>query len=379
MRAVVACVVAASTLLAAAAGSRSAPAVFEQQETIQVTQARARAQTTRSSGRCLCADQDGNAHMTWEDGRHLNEFEIYYTSTSGDSVLPEIRITETPYESSYPAIDCGGREVYIVWEEVLGRDSEIFCVHLQERREVARIRVTDTNLDSSCPVCAVGPDGSVHVAWHEGPFKQTGIYYARIVNDSVTTTTPICTTDPESFRPDIACDTEGRVMIVWLAGLKVMSRLWDGETWREVELVAPVRSRPWRLSVAALPGGTWVATWFDRYENGQKVLAAFYDGQDWYGQTVVSAGRQSYYPNVTALDGGGLVVGWEERLQELDLCTIVIRSFDGMRWGEPMEIYRDRINGRYVSVANSGNVLHAFWFSGRSGSNEVYYSRLRKE
>jgi hypothetical protein len=362
----------------AAAGARPAPAVFDQEETLQVTRARARAQTTRSSGRCLCADSDGNAHMTWEDGRYPNEFEIYYASTSGESLLPEIRITRTPSESSYPAIACGGRDVYIVWEEAIGTDSEIFCVHLRDRKEVARLQVTDTNLDSSCPVCAVGPDGAVHLAWHEGPFQQTGIYYAKIVGDSVVATEPICTRHPEAFRPDIACDSKGRVLILWYEGTEVKSRMWDGEAWGEEKLAASLESKPWRLSVAALPAGGWVGTWFHRSDAGEQVMIGFFDGDQWYGQTMVSGNRFAYYPNVAALDDGGFVIGWEERVSDLDQHTIAITAFDGGRWGPPMDIYRDHVNGRYVSLASHGDVLHALWFSGRTGSNEIYYSRLRK-
>jgi hypothetical protein len=365
-----------TALVLVAAPSWSAPPSFVQEETLQVTHAHARAQTTRSSGRCICTDADGNAHMAWEDARHMGQFEVYYTSTSGDSILPEVRITNTPVESSYPAIACNGRDVYIVWEEVVGRDSEIFCAHLRGREEIARVQVTDTNLDSSCPVCAVGPDGAVHVAWHEGPFKQTAIYYAKIVDDRVVETVPIYTRSPEAFRPDIACDSEGRVLIVWFDGLSVKSRLWDGQAWGDEQLVAELLSRPWRLSVTAVPGGTWAAAWFDRAETGEEVCVGFFDGDKWYGQTTVSTGRAAYYPNITALDDGGLVIGWEERVPEQDQHTVVIRTFDGKNWGQPMEIYRHHVNGRYVSVASHGDVLHAIWFSSKSGSNEIYYSKL---
>ncbi len=354
------------------------PASFDLEETIQVTNAGARAQTTRSSGRCLCLDADGNAHMTWEDGRYMNAFEVFYTSTLGDSVLPEIRLTRSPAESSYPAIACDSADVYIVWEEVMGNDSEIYYVHLRDREEVARVRVTDTYLDSSCPVCAVGPDGAVHVAWHEGPFQQTAIYYAKIVDDSVVATEPICTTDPEAFRPDIACDRQGRVLIIWFDGVEVKSRLWDGASWGKVQLVASNLSKPWRLSIASLRNGTWVATWFDRGEAGEEVFAKFFNGTDWYGQTKLSGGALAYYPNVAALDRDGAVVAWEERILASDERTVVVRCYDGEHWGDPLEVYRHRQNGRYASVAAHGDLIHVMWFSGLTGSNEIYYARLRK-
>jgi hypothetical protein len=348
------------------------------EKTVQVTNAGARAQTTRSSGRCLCVDADGNAHMAWEDGRHLNAFEVFYTSTLGDSVLPEIRLTRTPTESSYPAIACDSADVYIVWEEALGKDSEIYYVHLRDREEVARVRVTDTNLDSSCPVCAVGPDGTVHIAWHEGPFKQTAIYYAKIVGDSVVAIEPVCTKDPEAFRPDIACGPGGDILVIWFDGMEVKSRFRDAGGWGEEQLVGTNLSRPWRLSVSRLGSGTWAAAWFHRGEAGEEVFTKLFDGKEWYDQTRVSRDWPGYYPNVAALGKEGAVIGWEERVPGIDQKTIVIRCYDGQEWGEPLEIYRDRRNGRYVSVAAHGDLIHTLWFSGMSGSNEIHYGRLRK-
>jgi hypothetical protein len=357
---------------------RSSPAVFDLEKTIQVTNARARAQTTRSSGRCLCIDADGNAHMAWEDGRYLNAFEIFYTSAIGDSVLPEIRLTRSHTESSYPAIACDSADVYIVWEETMGHDSEIYYVHLRDREEVARIRVTDTNLDSSCPVCAVGPDGAVHLAWHEGPFQQTAVYYAKVVDDSIVATAPICTKHPEAFRPDIACDGQGRILIIWFEGMEVKSRFWDGVSWGEEQLVGTNLSKPWRLSVASLRNGTWAAVWFHRGEAGEEVFAKFWDGTDWYDQTKISRNWPGYYPNVAPLGQDGAVVAWEERVPGLDQRTVVVRCYDGENWGDPLEIYQHRHNGRYASVASHGDLIHAMWFSGMSGSNEIYYARLRK-
>jgi hypothetical protein len=217
------------------------------------------------------------------------------------------------------------------------------------------------------------------VAWHEGPFKRSAIYYAKIVDDSVVTTTPIRTEDPEAFRADIACDSDGRVLIIWFDGLEVRSRLWDGVTWGEHQLADTLRSRPWRLSVTALPGSTWAGAWFDRGEEGEEVIVAFFNGRGWYGHETVTTGRGGYYPSIASLDDGGLVVAWEERIPEIDQKAISIRTYDEGGWGQPMEIYRHRVNGRYASVAAHGEVLHSLWFSAKSGHSEIYYSRLRKK
>jgi hypothetical protein len=108
-------------------------------------------------------------------------------------------------------------------------------------------------------------------------------------------------------------------------------------------------------------------------------LINFFDGNNWGDQRRMSRQWPGYYPNVAALDRDGVVVGWEERVTGVDQRTVVLRCYDGEEWGDPLEIYRHRRNGRYVSVAEHGDLIHALWFSGMSGSNEIYYARLRKE
>jgi hypothetical protein len=160
--------------------------------------------------------------------------------------------------------------------------------------------------------------------------------------------------------------------------MEVKSRFWDGMSWGEEQLVGTNQSRPWRLSVASLRNGTWAAVWFHRAEEGEEVFSKFFDGKDWYEQTRICREWPAYYPNVAPLNQDGAVVAWEERILGVDMHTVVVRCYDGARWGDYMEIYRHRHNGRYASVAATDDLIHALWFSGKSGSNEIYYARLRK-
>jgi hypothetical protein len=349
---------------------------YQLETTIEVTHARARAQTTRSTARCICCDPAGRVHMVWEDGRY-GDFEVYYASILGDSLSPEVRITRTRGESSYPCVACDSQNVYVVWEEYLGKDSEIFCAHLRQGEEVARTRVTNTSLDSSCPVCAVGPDGAVHIAWHEGPYQKTGVYYAKVVADTVVETIGICTEHPEAFRPDLACDRRGRIMIVWYEGMVVKARYFDGSSWGEEQTVASVQSKPWRLSVCDLADGKWAASWFDKTADGERVWVGYYDGKQWYGQTELTEGRIGYYPNLAKLAEGRLAAVWEERRPASDQYALVLRCFDGQSWSQPLDIFLDQVMARYASLAAHRNLIHVVWFSGKDGRNEIYYQRLR--
>jgi hypothetical protein len=167
-------------------------------------------------------------------------------------------------------------------------------------------------------------------------------------------------------------------LIVWFEGLEVKSRLWDGRSWGEEQLVATNKSRPWRISVTALSGGNWAAAWFHRGDEGEEVFVKFFDGTKWHDQTKVSGDLPGYYPNIITLEEGGLAVIWEERVTAQDQYTLMVRSYDGNRWGDPVEVHRHRAASRYASLADHEDELYAIWFSGKSGDNEIYCARLRK-
>jgi hypothetical protein len=316
--------------------------------------------------------------MVWEEARSGN-LEICYATATAETLLSEVRITNSRGESSYPCVACDSRDVYILWEETKGKVSDISYVRLRDGKEVARKTLTRTFMDSSCPVSAVGPGGTLHIAWHEGPYKQTAVYYGKIVGDSMVIKEPICTIHPEAFRPDIACDREGRILVVWFEGLEVKAKYWNGEDWSDEQLAAVNRGRPYRLSVADLGNGIWAITWFDNTEEGSDVFAKLFDGDKWYGQVQLDDAEIAYYPNVTRLNAGECAVVWEERDLATSEYMLVLRCYNGSDWSDPLEIYRESMAGRYASMVLNEDELHAVWFSSKMGNDEIFHGLLRRK
>jgi hypothetical protein len=316
--------------------------------------------------------------MVWEDERSGN-FEIYYTSMVGDSVLPAVRITQNRGASTHPCIACDSQNVYILWHETSETVVDIHYVRLTGGAVVARKQITRSFIDSTCPVSIVGPDGVLHIAWHEGPFKQTAVYYGKIVDDSLVVKQPVGTEHPEAFRPDIARDSKGNILLAWFEGFQVKSRLWNGTEWEEEKLVSAGTSRAWRLSVVNLSDGKWAVSWFDKTQAGSDVMVKFFDGEDWYDQTVVNTASTAYYPSLVALGGDEVAVAWENNLGGGKQYTIELRCHNGTEWSTPIEIYREKVAGRYPSMAKHDDRLHAVWFSGKSASYEVYHGLLRRK
>ncbi len=351
---------------------------FKPEARTRVTFASGRSRTARDNARCICISADGKAHMVWEDTR-LGNFEIYYAWIKDGRISPNIRISRTKNESSYPCIACDSQDVYILWQELTGRVFNLFYVHLRDSVEVARKQLTHSHLDSSCPVSSVGPDGSLNIAWHEGPYKQTAIYYGKVVDDSLVEVVPICTEHPEAFRPDIACDDSGRILITWFEGPKVKSRFWDGNKWGKEELVATNQSRPWRLSVAWLGDHRWAAAWFDNVAGGSTVKIKFYDEKNWYGEQVVNTSVNGYYPSLLGIGNDDLIICWEEKHLEGGYYTIMLRRYRKGSWSDPLEVYRENLAGRYPSLALRDDQLHMVYFSAIPGNDEIFHLVLRRE
>jgi hypothetical protein len=307
--------------------------------------------------------------------------EIYYASIVEGGAPQEIRISHTPAESSFPCIASDSLDAYVLWEEVIGLHSDIMYARIRDGEVAVKKRLKRTYLDSSCPVAAMGPDGALHIAWHEGPFKQTAIYYGRVEGDSLVEEYGVCTKYPEAFRPAISCDGDGRVMLIWPEGDRMSSRLYNGSEWEERKMIAGLEYIPWRVSVAGLKDGRWAASWFDGRNDTNRVYVAFCEGKEWQEPELLAGDRlaTSYYPDLAVAESGELVAVYESRVPSENYCTIHTRCYDGTTWGDPVEVYRHRAPGRYASITFHKGVLHSVWFSLMVDSDEIYYSTMRSD
>lgn len=344
----------------------------------RITNAYGHSRTARGNGRCICATEDGKIHMVWEDDRRGN-YDIYYAWVKGDSISENSPICTTRGESVFPCIVSFKNDVFILWEEKQNMASNIFYVHLKDGKEVARKQITKTRLESSCPVATVDQAGNLHIAWHEGPYKQTAVYYGKIVGDSLVETVPICTKHPEAFRPDIAYDDKGRLLLVWIEGTEIKSRFYDGHSWGEEMLVGNSETGPWRISCVWLGDSRWAASWFDNRAGGSTIKFKIFDGNTWINEQFVDQATVAFYPSMARIGRDDIVVLWEQVDQNGESRKIVLRRFRESKWSDPLTIYDQKSPGRYASAVSAGDKLHVVYFSPLPGNDEIFYLVLRRK
>ena len=366
--------------LLSAAGRGARACTYEMTNQQRVTHAPGNSHTCRSNATCICTDENNVNHLVYEDKRS-GEFEVYYAFVRNDTLSREVRVTNTRGESAFPAIACGGGSVYLLWAEMVGDAPEIEYARVVDGKVVARTRLSNTVTETSCPVAAYDGNGILHVAWHDGPYHQTGIYYGRVVDDSLVHIEEIPVETPGAFRPDIACDGEGKVLLTWFEAFEIKSKFWDGKAWQETHTVSVGGQKAWRMSVAYIGPGRWGASWFDRTEDAEyPVYAAFFDETEWYGKKRLNQGRIGYYPNVCAGPDGLFQVAWEGKDMETGFYSLKLRCHDGKEWQPTETLLARKSMTRYPSLSlDHDNNFQTIWFSDGRGTYEVYYGVLRRK
>jgi hypothetical protein len=366
--------------LLSSAGGGARACSYEMTQRYRVTRAPGNSHTCRSNATCVCTDEDNVTHLIYEDKRS-GEFEIYYAFVRDDSVSKEVRVTHTRGESSFPAIACGGGSAYLLWAEMVGDAPEIDYARIVDGEVVARTRLSNTPTETSCPVAAFDGDGTLHVAWHDGPYHQTGIFYGRVVNDSLVHLEEIPVETPGAFRPDIACDGNGKVLLTWFEGVEVKSKFWDGKAWQKTLTVSAGEQRAWRMSVGYIEPGRWGVSWSDRTEGANYlVYAAFFNEKEWYGKTVLNEGHIAYYPNVCAGRDGLFQVAWEGKETDSAIYSLRLRCHDGEGWHPTETLLAGKSMTRYPSLAlDADGNFQTIWFSDGKGTYEVYHGVLRRK
>ena len=184
-------------------------------------------------------------HVVWYDNRsgapNASDFNIYYSRSSGNGFLSDVRVDDSTNRTfqALPAVATGPQgKVHVVWHDTRfsqQNDNGTFRIFYSSSQDGitfnANVMVNRDapNTDQYQPRICIGADGVLHVAWHDYRNSEPNIYYVNSTNGGFSFN-PAVRVDDEprnirSYAPIIAADPVGTVHVVW----------WDNRTPGPVE------------------------------------------------------------------------------------------------------------------------------------------------
>ena len=305
--------------------------------------------TEGSSNPSLGVGPDGTVHIAWEDWTNFDDSAVdknifYKRFVPGTGwTTTEVVSTESTRWPEDPSLAVGpDGTVHIAWERINSpvgsTDYDIFY-----KRFVPGTGWTTTELVSPestgawsfKPSLAVGPDGTVHIAWEEG----VDIMYRRFVPGTGWTATEVVSTEStdNSFEPSLAVDPDGTVHIAWAdstryTGPKTTPHIFykkyvPGTGWTTTEVVSTesnwTSSNP---SLAVGSDGTVHIAWQDLWGAKLEILyKRFVPGTGWTTTEVVSTESKEACrePSLAVGPDGTVHIAWQEDIETTDLLSDV--------------------------------------------------------
>lgn len=195
------------------------------------------------------ADGPGNWDiyaMAWEDDEWGRQHRLT------DSPLPDIE----PHVARAP-----DGTVYVVWQAMAGRHSQIRLKHLRDGRWSETVVVTRAAANDWSPSVAAGPNGEAWIAWDRYTQGSQGSYDVRArsysPNDGLGPEMAVASTSRFEAHASVAVDARGRPWIAWeTSGVNWGKDLGRGLGDRQPG--TPLGAAR-RIEVACLDGGRWQA------------------------------------------------------------------------------------------------------------------------
>ena len=180
--------------------------------------------TTPAGNPSLGVGPDGTVHIAWQDMTDFppDDPDIFYRRYepgNGWTTTEEVSTESTGYSSKPSLTVSHDGKVHIVWCDSLDGDTNIFYRRYEPGNGWTTTEEVSTGIE---PSLDVGSDGKVHIAWADltdygGSGDDLDIFYRRYEPGNGWTTTEVVSTDStdRSTSPSLAVGPDGTVHIAW--------------------------------------------------------------------------------------------------------------------------------------------------------------------
>ena len=280
-------------------------------------------------------------------------WDVYAMAWEDDAWGVQHRLTDSPLPDIEPHVArAGDGTVYVVWQALAGRHSQIRLKYLRDGRWSETVAVTNEAANDWSPAVAAGPRGAAWVSWDRYRRGSGGSYDVRLRSyspeDGLGEEMAVAATSRFEAHSSVAVDGQGRPWVAW----ETSGVHWGKDLGRGLGDRQPGTSLgdARRIQVACYDGGQWQAPAAVRFDDPLAELATgesrpqlFFDpdGNLWMSFKRRYS-RQSYRPTTY----------WESFLTRLD----------GHRWTAPMTLplsWARKSTRMGITVADRR--LWAFW------------------
>ena len=173
----------------------------------------------------LVVGSDHQIHLTWADNSS-GTWDVYYARSAdgGANFSQPVTVDSeaTGAARGHPTLAVGpDGSVYVAWEDTRGGDWDIYCARSDDGQAFSPPVLADddaTGKDQAQPTIVVGRDGTVYLAWQDSRGGDWDIYYARSADGGASFSENVRVNDEtrsQQVDPTIGVDSQGRVHVIW--------------------------------------------------------------------------------------------------------------------------------------------------------------------
>lgn len=327
---------------------------------------------------------DGALHVVWEDQAPGN-WEVFYASKeAGADWTPPTNVSNSPGGSFRPAVAVGpDGSVHVVWhDDTPGNYEILYATKAPGGKWSAPINISNSSGSSYWPSMAVGADGSVHVAWHDDTSDNWEILSASRGPDGLwSPATDISGSEGTSFIPKLFVESDGLIDAVWQDNT---SRNWDifsasrppGGPWSAPLNISRSDGDSAPFAAAQSADSSLRVVWRESAPSGPRLLSASKSpGGPWSAPEDVSGpvGGSGPFLIGTGKDWS-LYMLWDDSTLGNQEVFFAGKAADDP-WSPPINISESPDDSTLGGLATGADgSLHVVWQEGPPNQGDIFYS-----
>ncbi|MBU8922040.1 MAG: T9SS type A sorting domain-containing protein [Bacteroidales bacterium] len=337
-----------------------------------------------NNGKFIAIDHDGAVHVVWADYRDRN-FEIYHRYRSSGVWSTEERLTFTDADSKRPvlAVDDLGR-VHLVYNDLSEGNKEIYHMIWDGSWSMPdRVSMTPGDSYASC----LATDGlTLHLVYQEEVNGYLQVIYRS--RDVFTWSPPEQISFIESgmsMVPTVAVGPDGTVHVAWWDTRVDPDETAEGRiayrsktsSWSEEEIASGPAADAMRPNIIVDDSGTVFVAWIDKREIYEQIYYNIRSTEGWATESQLTIGSYTHYhPSLAASEGKLHLIYWGNSPSASN-AGVFYSVWDYQSWSPPVRLSDTGSMASLCTLAaEADGTLHAAWKDTRDGNEEIYYNTL---